>query len=127
MKEIRRLIDCEQGATVIELAFAATAFLAMIFGVINVARVAWTLGSLHYAVEAAARCASVNSTSCGSASAIQTYALNAYYGESLTDNPFTYSASGCGHTVKVTAYNYSLAIPPFGTWTIPLSATACFP
>ena len=126
MKAIRRLVVSESGATVIELAFAMTAFLGMIFGVINVARVTWTLGSLHYAVEAAARCASVNSTSCGSATAIQTYALSAYNGESLTGNPFTYSATGCGHTVKAD-YTYSLDIPPIGTWPIPLKATACFP
>jgi Flp pilus assembly protein TadG len=116
----------ESGATVIEFAFAATAFLAMMFGVINIARVTWTLGSLHYAVEAAARCASVNSTSCGNATAIQNYAQGVYSGESLSSNPFTYSATGCGHTVTAT-YNYALTIPPVGTWTIPLSATACFP
>src|SRR5260370_16043735 len=126
MKGMRRLVVSESGATVIALAFVLTAFLGMIFGIINVARVTWTLGSLHYAVEAAARCASVNSTSCGSATAIQTYALSAYNGESLTGNPFTYSATGCGHTVKAD-YTYSLDIPPIGTWPLPLHATAFFP
>ena len=127
MKGARGLVVCQSGATIIELAFVLTAFLAMVFGVINVARVTWTIGSLHYAVEAAARCASVNTTSCGSPSAVQTYALNAYHGEQLgVTNPFTYSATGCGNTVTASA-TYSLVIPPIGTWSVPLLATACFP
>jgi Flp pilus assembly protein TadG len=111
----------------VEFAFGLTAFLMLIFGIIDVARVLWTLGSLHYAAESAARCASVNSTTCGSASAIQTYALKEYNGESLGGtNPFTYSATGCGNTVTA-SYTYSLVIPLAGTWSIPLSAKACFP
>jgi Flp pilus assembly protein TadG len=48
----------------------------MLFGIINVAMMLWTLASLHYAAETAARCASVGSSSCTSASAIQAYALS---------------------------------------------------
>jgi Flp pilus assembly protein TadG len=127
LKRASGLRSCESGATIVELAFGLTAFLMMTFGIIDIARVLWTLGSLHYAAEAAARCASVNSTTCGTASAIQTYALNRYYGESLgASNPFTYSATGCGNTVTA-SYNYSLTIPLAGSYTIPLNATACFP
>jgi len=106
MNTFPRLLRCERGATV-----------------------AWTLGSLHFAAESAARYASLNYDSSGNppaASTVQTYALNAYYGESLSSNPFTYSATGCGNTVTA-AYTYSLAIPFAGTWSIPLSAAACFP
>jgi Flp pilus assembly protein TadG len=123
------LLSCERAAPALEFAFVAPVFFAMIFGVINVARVAWTLGSLHYAAETAARYASINTSSDGtppSASTVQNYALNAYNGESLSSNPFTYSATGCGNTVTA-AYTYSLAIPLVGTWSIPLSAAACFP
>jgi len=127
LKRIRDLLRCDNGATIIELAFGLTAFLMMTFGIIDIARVLWTLGSLHYAAESAARCASVNTTTCGSATAIQTYALDKYYGESLgSSNPFTYSATGCGNTVTA-SYNYSLTIPLAGSYTIPLNATACFP
>jgi len=110
-----------------EFGLSLTVFLGLIFGVVNIARVLWVVGSLHFAAESAARCASANTTTCGSASAIQTYALNQYHGESLGGtNPFTYSATGCGNTVSA-SYTYSLNIPPFGTYPLPLSVTACFP
>ena len=129
MERFLRLLRCECGATALEFAFLAPVFFGMIFGVIDVGRVAWTLGSLHFAAESAARYASLNYDSSGNppaAATVQTYALNAYYGESLSSNPFTYSATGCGNTVTA-AYTYSLAIPFAGTWSIPLSAAACFP
>jgi Flp pilus assembly protein TadG len=127
MKRLPRLLSCERGATIVEFAFVAPVFLAMIFGVIDIARATWTFGSLHYAAESAARYASIHTSSNPiDASTVQTYALNAYYGGSLSGNPFTYSATGCGNTVTA-SYSYSLAIPLVGTWSIPLTATACFP
>jgi len=129
MNTSSRLLRCERGATALEFAFLAPVFFAMIFGVIDVGRVAWTLGSLHFAAESAARYASLNYDSSGNppaAATVQTYALNAYYGESLGSNPFTYSATGCGNTVTAN-YDYSLTIPLVGSWGIPLSAAACFP
>ena len=104
----------------------------MMFGIIDIARVTWTLGSLYYAAESAARYASIstnnNDGTFPTASSVQTFALNAYYGESLGGtNPFTYnSATGCGNTVTA-AYNYPLTIPFVGTWSLPLSTAACFP
>jgi Flp pilus assembly protein TadG len=127
LKPAVHIYACEGGASAVELGLILTAFLSMLFGIINVAMVLWTLGSLHYAAENAARCASVGSASCTSASAIQTYALNQYNGQSLGGtNPFVYSATGCGHTVTA-SYTYSLDIPLIGTYSLPLSATACFP
>jgi Flp pilus assembly protein TadG len=127
LKPVVRIFACEAGASAVELGLILTAFLSMLFGIINVALVLWTLGSLHYAAENAARCASVASTSCSTPTLIQTYALNQYNGMSLGGtNPFTYSATGCGHTVTA-SYTYSLAIPLIGTYSLPLSAAACFP
>jgi Flp pilus assembly protein TadG len=126
VKATRSLLACDRGASTVELAIIATALLGLIFGIINIGMVLWTQGSLYYAVQAAARCAAVNSTTCGSATAIQTYALNQYSGQSLGTNPFTYSATGCGHTVTA-SYTYSLSIPLFPTYSLPLSATSCYP
>lgn len=127
MKSNPALVSCERGASAVELALCLAVFLGLIFGVINIARVLWIVGSLHFAAESAARCASANTTTCGSASAIQNYALNQYHGESLGGtNPFTYSATGCGNTVSA-SYTYSLSIAFFGTYSLPLAATACFP
>ncbi len=124
---IPAVVACRRGASTIELAISLTALIGFLFGIINIGLVLWTFGSLYYAAEAAARCASVDSTSCGNATAIQNYALAQYYGQSLGGtNPFSYSASGCGHTVTA-RYTYSLSIPLYGSYTLPLSAAACFP
>ncbi len=120
------IFACERGAQAVEMALVAPFFFAFLYGIVVFGLVLWTQASLHFAVEAAARCASVNSTTCGSTNAIETYALNRYYGAPLGSNPFTYSATGCGHTVTA-IYNYSLSIPFYGNQTLPLSAAACFP
>jgi Flp pilus assembly protein TadG len=128
VKRFLDLLSCERGTTILEFAFVATVFLSMIFGIINIARVGWAFGSLHFAAEAAARYASINDSPSNpiAAGTVTTYAQNVYYGEGLGSNPFTYSTAGCGHTVTA-SYTYSLAIPLAGTWSIPLSAAACFP
>jgi hypothetical protein len=75
----------------------------------------------------AARCASVDPNNCGSNASVQTSALNHYHGRSLGgSNPFTSSATGCGHTVTA-SYSYSLVVPLVGTYAVPLSTSACFP
>ena len=118
---------CESGVSTVEMAIVLTAFLGLLLGIVNFGLVIWTQSSMHYAVEAAARCAAVNATTCGSAAAIQNYALTQYFGQSLGGtNPFTYSATGCGHTVTA-AYTYSLFIPFFPTYSLSLSSSACFP
>jgi hypothetical protein len=101
-------------------------FLSMLLGIINVSMILWTMASLHYAAENAARCAAVGSSSCTSTSAIQTYAQSQYFGLSSGTNPFVYQATGCGNTVTGT-YPYTLVIPLIGSFSVSLSATACSP
>jgi len=126
-RKITGLLACQHGGSAVENGLILTIFLGMLFGIINFGLVLWTQSSLLYAAEAAARCASVNATNCGSAGAVQTYALNEYMGQPLGGtNPFSYSATGCGHTVSA-SYTYPLSIPFYGTYSLPLSATACFP
>jgi hypothetical protein len=122
-----RLLTAEDGTTVVEMALVSVGFLGMLLGSVNFGMVLWTQNALQYAVEAAARCSAVNATTCGTTSAVETYAQAQYFGEPLSGtNPFSYSASGCGHTVSA-SYTYSLTIPLYGTYSLPLSATACFP
>jgi TadE-like protein len=120
-----RLVICERGGSAVELAIILSTFLAMLFGIINIAMMLWTMASLHYAAETAARCAAVAAAGCTDTTSIQSYALSHYFGLSLGGtNPFVYAAAGCGNTVTAT-YNYSLVIPLVGTFPVPLSATAC--
>lgn len=120
-------LACRRGASAVETGFVLTLFLGLLFGVVNLGLVLWTQASLYYAVQQAARCASVNTSTCADQTAVQNYALSRYYGRSTgAINPFTYSDAGCGHTVNA-SYTYLLSIPFYGEYSLPLSATACFP
>jgi Flp pilus assembly protein TadG len=120
-------MNSETGSSAVEFGFTLSVFMSMLFGIVNLALLLWTLASLQYAAQTAARCAAVGSTGCTSASAVQTYALSQYFGGPLAGtNPFVYSTKGCGHIVTA-SYNYSLVIPLIGTYSLPLSATACSP
>jgi Flp pilus assembly protein TadG len=125
-----RLAACRRGVSAVEMALVLPIFLGLLFGIINFSLVLWTQASLYYAVQAAARCASVNPTTCGSPAnpaLVTTYAMNQYSGQSLGGtNPFAYSSTGCGHTVTA-SYIYPLSIPFYGDYPLSLAATACFP
>jgi Flp pilus assembly protein TadG len=63
-RTLRGLLANRAGATTVEFALVGLLFFALILGVIEIGRVLWTYNALHYAVQQAARCASVNTTNC---------------------------------------------------------------
>jgi Flp pilus assembly protein TadG len=116
-------MSCESGSAAVEFALVIPPFIMLILGILSACLAVFTAASLHYAVEGAARCYSVNSTQCGTATAAQTYARALYQGPNSPT--FVASTPSCGHQVSGTL-NYVL--DAFSQqWTIPLSATACFP
>ena len=82
------------------------------------------IGSLHFAVEDGARCASVKTTVCSDAATTIAYTQSHYFGPNVSPS-FTYAAAACGNSVTG-SINYSMDIGP-RTFVIPISATACFP
>jgi hypothetical protein len=94
------------------------------FGVIYLCLGLYAVGSLQYAVEAGARCASVQTTVCTSSATIVGYAQSHYYGAAGTPK-FSYAANGCGHSVSATL-NFVVDLGLTAV-TVPLSASACFP
>lgn len=112
------------GVTAVELAFALPLLLSMILGGIWAALLSLAIGSLHYSVEQAARCAAVNAQLCGDPGAIQTFAQSRYAGPNISP-AFSYSTGGCGHVVTGRA-SFNLNVLP-GLPTVPLAATACYP
>jgi Flp pilus assembly protein TadG len=117
-----RLLGCERGATAAEFAVLFPILVSTLLGIIWASLLAYSAASLHYAVEGAARCYSVESQ-CASASATQSYAKGRYYGADVPT--FTASTAACGHQVSGTVtVAFSLAL---ASWKVPLSATACFP
>jgi len=112
------------GTTAVEFGIIAPVVITLFVGTLYLCMALFIVGSLQFAVEDAARCASVNSTTCSSSSAITTYASGRYFGPGSAPT-FTYSTAGCGHTVSgSTSWVANLGLKSV---TIPISASACFP
>ena len=115
----------DRGTAAVEFAFVAPLFIMLTVGTFYVCMCLFLTGSLHYAVEQAARCASLLAPPCTGSNTVVSYAQSSYFGPGGTPN-FSYSASAaCGRQVSATmSYTWSIGIRQF---TLPVSATACFP
>ena len=123
-RRLTRFGAAERGNVAVEYALALPALLILVIGGLSLARLAFAVSSLHYAVQDAARCAAVKTTVCPSASTTLTYAQGRYLGPKISPQ-FTYSTNGCGHTVQGSgAYLLMLGV---ATVSVPISATACYP
>jgi Flp pilus assembly protein TadG len=115
----------QSGSAAVEFAMVMPAFICLIVGGMYATMMVSTMASLHYAVELGARCASVTSTICSDAASTASFTQAHYQGPGLVNPRFTYSASGCGHTVTGTA-TVALDLGISRT-NVPVSASACFP
>lgn len=114
----------ERGTTAVEFAIVAPVFIVLVIGLLYVCLALYAIGSLHYAVEEGARCASVRTATCSDANATLVYTKNHYFGPN-TSPTFTYAELACGNSVSGSAnYAMDLGLTKFK---IPISATACFP
>lgn len=95
----------------------------LMVGTLFAGLVVHSAASLNNAVEQAARCYAVNASQCGSAATVQTYAQSRYNG--MSQPAFTVATPSCGHQVSgalTIAFDAGVA-----SWSVPLSATACYP
>jgi Flp pilus assembly protein TadG len=123
MKRRNFLLDAS-GTSAIEFAFVGPVFLMLVVGMMYGCMMIYSLASLHYAVEEGARCASVKATVCTNSTTIIAYTQTAYNGPAVVPT-FTYATPACGKAVTGTAsfaFNMGLA-----SWSVPLTATACYP
>jgi hypothetical protein len=74
----------------------------------------------------AARCASVNSSVCGSASAVQSYAAQQSFGLNPPASAFTLPTPSCGNQVSA-SYTLQFLTTYFGLPAVTLTAQSCFP
>ncbi len=123
------------GVATLEFALVGSLFFIFIFGVIEVGRGLWTMNALNYAVQQAARCASVNSTACGTQANVRTFAIgvsgalvqNTVF--SLNPSPVPSWAPTCSTTnnnMVTASYSMPLYIP-FVSMRPTLTAASCFP
>ena len=122
-KQFKRIGD-ECGAAALEFGIVGPIFMLFMIGTAYTCMMLFAESSMQYAVEAGARCASVQTTVCTSSSAITTVAQNNYYGPVVSPT-FTYSTPACGHQVSgTTTFGYNFG---YLNLSVPLSATACYP
>jgi Flp pilus assembly protein TadG len=123
-KRLKSLHLDQQGTTAVEFAIIAPVFIALLIGTIALSIGLFLIGSLHFAVEDGARCASVKTTICSDAATTVAYTQSRYYGPDVSPT-FTYATAACGNSVSA-SINYSMNVG-FKTFVVPISATACFP
>jgi len=114
----------QEGTTAVEFAIIAPVFIALLVGTIALCVALFLIGSLHFAVEDGARCASVKTTICSDAASTVAYTQSRYFGPDVSPT-FTYAAAACGNSVSA-SISYSMNVG-FKTLVVPISATACFP
>jgi Flp pilus assembly protein TadG len=115
------------GTAAIEFAILSTVFFALIFGILEGGYILYLDVGIQHATEMAARCASVNTTTCSDATSIKNYAVTQAYGVSPPASAFTYSSTACGNQVSA-SYSYSFLGPYFwGSSAVTLTGSSCFP
>jgi Flp pilus assembly protein TadG len=121
---VRRFTRAEAGNLAVEFGMLAPALLLFVFGGVEGGRLLWTVNALHYSAQEAARCASINKTTCGSPTDIQNFAAGRS-GATFSPSVFTATVVGCGNQVSA---SYAMPINiPFMAHSISLSAQSCYP
>ncbi len=123
---LHRLRHDRAGTAAVEFGLLALPFVALIFGVMEFGMLAWTHSSLQYAVEKAARCATVNTTLCGTPAQIQQYAASQMLAPGAVAADFTYTSTSCGNQVAATI-SYAFVVKVFLPAYVTLTAHSCHP
>lgn len=116
----------ERGSVAVEYGIVLPAFLVLVLGMFDTAHLIWSQTTLDRAVEAAARCAAVDTVRCANVAAVQGVAVQEAYGLTVEASAFTVTAQACG--VRVTAdYPFQLVVPWIARTDMTLTAEACYP
>jgi Flp pilus assembly protein TadG len=121
----RGLLKDKGGATALEFAMCAPVFFALMMGIVELGLATWMQVTLQQGVEAAARCASIDTNNCASTSQIQAWAAAQSAGLSVPASVFTVTKASCGNQVQ--ASYQPTYLPSFPVPVPTLTASACFP
>lgn len=114
----------QRGTALIEYAIIVPTLLLFILGIMDTGRLLFNYATLYRAVEAAARCGSINEVDCDTTAKIQTEAVDQAWGMTVATSDFTVTTPACGTQVAA-SYSFSFTIPGFSA--ITLAPTACVP
>lgn len=112
------------GASAVEFGLILPALLMLLLGGMETGRALWTQNALNFAVEQAARCASIDQNNCGTTTQVQSYAAAAA-GAGFASSTFSVATAACGNVVSA-SYPIQLHIPFVGT-ALTLTAQSCYP
>lgn len=116
--------DCG-GNAAIEFAIGAPILLLAMLTVVELGRIMWTQNALHYSVEEAARCYTIDTTICSSTSTTASWAAAHSGVPNLTATDFTVSTQACGTQVSA-SYLFPF-LTKLVSYPLTLSAKSCFP
>jgi len=125
MRRRSSLFSDRRGATAVEFALILPPFLLLLLGVVEFGRALWTQSALHFAVEEAARCATVDATNCATATQVKTFAVSRAAGVGLTNAVFTLTTPACGNQVSA-SYPFPFVLANMFP-NVTLTARSCFP
>lgn len=120
----RKIGQCRRGATAVEAAFALPVLLLSLLGMLEMGRLGWTQSALNFAVQEAARCASLSSDTCGTAAATADFAAGRARGTNVPATAFTLTSEACGKQVKA-SFEYRLILYPIFQVSPTLTAQFC--
>ncbi len=124
---LRRLWRDTRGAAALEFGILLPVFIPLILGIMQFGQLFWTQTALQHAVDMAARCASINTTTCGSTSTTQTYAATQAYGLTFPTGTFVAATAACGNQVSAT-YSFPFMVAAwFPSAAVNLTARSCYP
>src|SRR5215510_8537368 len=121
----RKIRTNESGTTAIEFALVGPVFIFLVIGIAFLCMAMAVAGSMHYAVEEGARCASVRKMVCSDIDTTIAYAKAHYFGPGGVPT-FAYDpAAVCGHSVTASiTYVVDMGLKKVS---VPITAAACFP
>jgi Flp pilus assembly protein TadG len=124
MRSLSEFMEDQTATSAVEFGIVGPTFMVLIVGMLSLGAGLFVVGSLHYAVEEGARCASIKSSICTDSASTIAYAQSHFYAPGSVS--FSYNAaSSCGHAVTGSiTYSLNLALSNI---TVPLTAAACFP
>jgi Flp pilus assembly protein TadG len=123
------LLKNNRGATAVEFALMALPVFTLIFGIMQTAWIVWVDNLLHAAVDTAARCGAVNSTTspCGGSGSTNMINTATVVFEPVSSSSATFTInSSCGGSGLNGSYNISIGVGGLGV-NITVTAKSCYP
>jgi Flp pilus assembly protein TadG len=99
---VRRLALARRAATSVEFASVSLPLVVLLLGVMETGSVVRAKAALLYATNNAARCASINAATCGTAANVAAYAVTQAQGLGVSASNFALSTDTCGKKVTAT-------------------------